>query len=199
MKNKKFLIIFVFICSIIFCIFYYIFSLSGNNINISQEQIVEEALKEFNKYEANLEITVKSNKNENKYEVNQIVNNQYSKQEVMSPENLKNMIIELEENKLKILNSNLNMEKIYENYDYVLNNSLFLNTFANDYFNNNSEIYEKDGKIVVEIKLSNNPNTYIKYKYLYLDAKSYVPEKLEIKDITKNPYISIIYNDIKIK
>lgn len=199
MKNKKFLIIFVFICSIIFCIFYYIFSVSGNNINISQEKIVEEALKEFNNYEANLEITVKSNKNENKYEVNQIVNNQYSKQEVMSPENLKNMIIELEENRLKILNSNLNMEKIYENYDYVLNNSLFLNTFANDYFNNNSEIYEKDGKIVIEIKLSNNPNTYIKYKYLYLDAKSYVPEKLEIKDITKNPYISIIYNDIKIK
>lgn len=199
MKKQKFLIIFVFICSIIFCIFYYIFSVSGNNINISQEQIVEEALKEFNNYEANLEITVKSNKNENKYEVNQIVNNQYSKQEVMSPENLKNMIIELEENKLKILNSNLNMEKIYENYDYVLNNSLFLNTFANDYFNNNSEIYEKDGKIIVEIKLSNNPNTYIKYKYLYLDAKSHIPEKLEIKDITKNPYISIIYNDIKFK
>ncbi len=199
MKNKKFLIIFVFICSIIFCVFYYIFSVSGNNINISQEQIVEEALKEFNNYEANLEITVKSNKNENKYQVNQIVNNEYSKQEMMSPENLKNMIIELEKNKLKILNSNLNMEKIYENYDYVLNNSLFLNTFANDYFNNDSEIYEKDGKIIVEIKLSNNPNTYIKYKYLYLDAKSYVPEKLEIKDITKNPYISIIYNDIKIK
>lgn len=199
MKKQKFLIIFVFICSIIFCIFYYIFSVSGNNINISQEQIVEKALKEFNNYEANLEITVKSNKNENKYEVNQIVNNEYSKQEMMSPENLKNMIIELEKNKLKVLNSNLNMEKIYENYDYVLNNSLFLNTFANDYFNNDSEIYEKDGKIVVEIKLSNNPNTYIKYKYLYLDAKSYVPEKLEIKDITKNPYISIIYNDIKIK
>lgn len=199
MKKQKFLIIFVFICSIIFCIFYYIFSVSGNNINISQEQIVEKALKEFNNYEANLEITVKSNKNENKYEVNQIVNNEYSKQEMMSPENLKNMIIELEKNKLKVLNSNLNMEKIYENYDYVLNNSLFLNTFANDYFNNDSEIYEKDGKIIVEIKLSNNPNTYIKYKYLYLDAKSYVPEKLEIKDITKNPYISIIYNDIKIK
>lgn len=199
MKNKKFLIIFVFICSIIFCIFYYIFSVSGNNINISQEQIVEEALKEFNNYEASLEVIVKSNKNENKYEINQIVNNEYSKQEVMSPENLKNMTIELEKNKLKILNSNLNMEKIYENYDYVLNNSLFLNTFANDYFNNNSEIYEKDGKIIVEIKLSNNPNTYIKYKYLYLDAKSYMPEKLEIKDITKNPYISIIYNDIKIK
>ncbi len=199
MKKQKFLIIFVFICSIIFCFFYYIFSVSGNNINISQEQIVEEALKEFNNYEANLEITVKSNKNENKYEVNQIVNNEYSKQEMISPENLKNMIIELEKNKLKILNSNLNMEKIYENYDYVLNNSLFLNTFANDYFNNNSEIYEKDGKIIVEIKLSNNSNTYIKYKYLYLDAKSYVPEKLEIKDITKNPYISIIYNDIKIK
>lgn len=199
MKNKKFLIVFVFICSIIFCIFYYIFSDSGNNINRSQEQIVEDVLKEFNNYEANMEVTVKSNKNENKYEIKQIVNNDYSMQEIISPENLKNMIIELEKNKLKILNSNLNMEKIYENYDYVLNNSLFLNSFTNDYFNNNSQIYEENGKIVVEVKLSNNPNTYIKYKYLYLDAKSYVPEKLVIKDITQNPYISIIYNDIKIK
>ncbi len=199
MKNKKFLIIFVFICSIIFCIFYYIFSVSGNNINRSQEQIVEDVLNEFNNYEANIEVTVKSNKNENKYEINQIVNNDYSKQEVISPENLKNMIIELEKNKLTILNSNLNMEKIYENYNYVLNNSLFLNTFTNDYFNNNSEIYEENGKIVVEIKLSNNLNTYIKYKYLYLNAKTYIPEKLVIKDISQNPYISIIYNDIKIK
>ncbi len=199
MKNKKFLIIFVFICSIIFCIFYYIFFVSGNNINRSQEQIVEDVLKEFNTYEANIEVTVKSNKNENKYEIKQIVDNDYSKQEVVSPENIKNMTIELDKNKLKILNSNLNMEKIYENYDYILNNSLFLNSFSNDYFNNNSEIYEENGKIVVEIKLSNNPNTYIKYKYLYLDAKSYVPEKLLIKGITKNPYISIIYNDIKIK
>lgn len=199
MKNKKFLIIFVFICSIIFCIFYYIFSVSGNNINRSQEQIVEDVLNEFNNYEANIEVTVKSNKNENKYEINQVVNDDYSKQEVISPENLKNMIIELEKNKLKILNSNLNMEKIYENYNYVLNNSLFLNTFTNDYFNNNSKIYEEDGKIVIEIKLSNNLNTYIKYKYLYLDAKTYVPEKLVVKDISQNPYISIIYNDIKIK
>lgn len=199
MINKKFLIIFVFICSIIFCIFYYIFSDSGNNINRSQEQIVEEVLNGFNNYEANMEVTVKSNKNQNKYEINQVVDNEYSKQEVVSPENLKNMIIELEKNKLKILNSNLNMEKIYENYDYVLNNSLFLNSFTNDYFNNNSEIYEEDGKIVVEIKLSNNSNTYTKYKYLYLNAENYAPEKLVIKDITKNPYISIIYNDIKIK
>ena len=47
MKNKKFLIIFVFICSIVFCFFYYNFFKSGNNINRSQEQIVEDILKEL--------------------------------------------------------------------------------------------------------------------------------------------------------
>jgi len=91
------------------------------------------------------------------------------------------------------------MEKIYENYECILNNSLFLNTFSSEFFNNSSKIYEEDEKIVIEIKLPNNSNTYIKYKYLYLDAKSYEPQKLVIKDITQNPYISIIYKDIEIK
>lgn len=199
MKNKKFLIIFVFICSIVFGFFYYNFFKSGNNINRSQEQIVEDILKEFNNYEANIEVTVKSNKNENKYEMNQIIKGNYSKQEIINPDNIKNLTIELEENKLKILNSKLNMEKVYENYECILNNSLFLNTFSNEFFNNNSKIYEEDEKIVIEIKLPNNSNTYIKYKYLYLDAESYEPEKLVIKDITQNPYISIIYKDIEIK
>ena len=199
MKNKKFLIIFVFICSIVFFFFFYNFFKSGNNINRSQEQIVEDILKEFNNYEANIEVTVKSNKNENKYEMNQIIKGNYSKQEIINPDNIKNLTIELEENKLKILNSKLNMEKVYENYECILNNSLFLNTFSNEFFNNNSKIYEEDEKIVIEIKLPNNSNTYIKYKYLYLDAESYEPEKLVIKDITQNPYISIIYKDIEIK
>ena len=156
-------------------------------------------MKEFNNYEANIEVTVKSNKNENKYEMNQIIKGNYSKQEIINPDNIKNLTIELEENKVKILNSKLNMEKVYENYECILNNSLFLNTFSNEFFNNNSKIYEEDEKIVIEIKLPNNSNTYIKYKYLYLDAESYEPEKLVIKDITQNPYISIIYKDIEIK
>jgi outer membrane lipoprotein-sorting protein len=199
MKKQKFLIIFVFICSIVFCILYYNFLKSGNNINRSQEQIVEDILKEFNNYEANIEVTVKSNKNENKYEMKQVVKDKYSKQEILNPDNIKDLTIELEENKLKILNSKLNMEKIYENYECILNNSLFLNTFSSEFFNNSSKIYEEDEKIVIEIKLPNNSNTYIKYKYLYLDAKSYEPQKLVIKDITQNPYISIIYKDIEIK
>ena len=199
MKKQKFLIIFVFICSIVFCILYYNFLKSGNNINRSQEQIFEDILKEFNNYEANIEVTVKSNKNENKYEMKQVVKDKYSKQEILNPDNIKDLTIELEENKLKILNSKLNMEKIYENYECILNNSLFLNTFSSEFFNNSSKIYEEDEKIVIEIKLPNNSNTYIKYKYLYLDAKSYEPQKLVIKDITQNPYISIIYKDIEIK
>jgi len=62
---------------------------SGNNINRSQEQIVEDILKEFNNYEANIEVTVKSNKNENKYEMKQVVKDKYSKQEILNPDNIK--------------------------------------------------------------------------------------------------------------
>ena len=90
------------------------------------------------------------------------------------------------------------MEKIYDNYEYALNNNLFLNTFIQDYKNNDSYCYEEDDKIILKTELSSNSNTYIKFKELYLDKKTGLPKELIIKDNTKNTYISIIYNDIKI-
>ena len=63
--RKRIMYIFVLICIIFFMIFYYIFLLSGNNINRNQKEFVEEILKKLKSYEANLTVVVNSNKNNN--------------------------------------------------------------------------------------------------------------------------------------
>lgn len=198
MKLKKLVFIFVLICIIVFFIFYYIFSKFGNNKVINQDEFVDNILN-MQGYEANIEVKVTSNKNENYYEMFQYVENNNSKFIVNSPDSIKGMTVELENHKLRITNTKINMEKIYDNYEYALNNNLFLNTFIQDYKNNDSYCYEEDDKIILKTELSSNSNTYIKFKELYLDKKTGLPKELIIKDNTKNTYISIIYNDIKIK
>lgn len=198
MKNRKIMFIFVFICIIVFFSLYYIFVKLGNNKIRSQDEIVDNILNNLNNYEANIKVKVCSNKNENYYEMYQIVNNKYSKSVINSPDNIKGVTIELKDNKLKISNTKLNMERTYEDYQLIMNNSLFLNVFINDYLNNESKTYEENDYIVFSTKLSNNQNTYIKYKELYVD-KTGKPKELIIKDDTKKTCISIQYNDIKIK
>lgn len=200
MGFKKIMFIFVFICIIIFGIFYYNFFLLGNNIiSRSQEEIVDNILNDLSSYEADITVRVISNKNENYYNMYQIVDNEYSKCTINSPDNIKGLSMELGDGKLKITNAKLNMEKTYDNYEVILNNSLFLNVFANDYKNNESKTYEENDYIVFSSKLNNNQSTYIKYKELYVDKKTGFPKELIIKDNTKKTCISIIYNDIKIK
>ena len=129
----------------------------------------------------------------------QEVSEKNSKTIINSPENIKDMIIEINDNTLKITNTKINMEKIYEEYDGILNNDLFLNKFTKDCENNNFKFYEKNEKIILETILNNNSSTYIKYKELYLDKKTNLPTELIMKDNTKKACIRIIYNDIKIK
>lgn len=199
MNFKKLMFVFVFICISIFFIIYYIFSSFGNNKFRNQNEIVDNILNRFNNYEANILVTITTNKNENNYEMFQEVSEKNSKTIINSPENIKDMIIEINDNTLKITNTKINMEKIYEEYDGLLNNNLFLNKFAKDCENNNFKFYEKNEKIILETILNNNSSTYIKYKELYLDKKTNLPTELIMKDNTKKACIRIIYNDIKIK
>lgn len=199
MNSKKLMFVFVFICISIFLIIYYIFSSFGNNKFRNQNEIVDNILNSFNNYEANILVTITTNKNENNYEMFQEVSEKNSKTIINSPENIKDMIIEINDNTLKITNTKINMEKIYEEYDGLLNNNLFLNKFAKDCENNNFKFYEKNEKIILETILNNNSSTYIKYKELYLDKKTNLPTELIMKDNTKKACIRIIYNDIKIK
>ena len=199
MNSKKLMFVFVFICISIFLIIYYIFSSFGNNKFRNQNEIVDNILNKFNNYEANILVTITTNKNENNYEMFQEVSEKNSKTIIKSPENIKDMIIEINDNTLKITNTKINMEKIYEEYDGILNNDLFLNKFTKDCENNNFKFYEKNEKIILETILNNNSSTYIKYKELYLDKKTNLPTELIMKDNTKKACIRIIYNDIKIK
>lgn len=199
MNFKKLMFVFVFICISIFFIIYYIFSSFGNNKFRNQNEIVDNILNKFNNYEANILVTITTNKNENNYEMLQEVSEKNSKTIINSPENIKDMIIEINDNTLKITNTKINMEKIYEEYDGILNNDLFLNKFTKDCENNNFKFYEKNEKIILETILNNNSSTYIKYKELYLDKKTNLPTELIMKDNTKKACIRIIYNDIKIK
>lgn len=199
MKSKKLLLIFVLICITIFFVFYYNFFILGNNINRSQDEIVDNIINKTNEYEANIDVKVISNKNENDYKMYQIVNDEKSIQIVDEPENIKGLEIENISNKLIIRNTKLNMEKIYDQYEFLLNNSLFLNVFIEDYKKNTSKIYEENDELIFEVKLDSSKSTYIKYKELHVDKISGVPRQLIIKDNTKKTCISIIYNDIKIK
>lgn len=199
MKSKKLLFIFVFICITIFFIFYYNFFILGNNINRSQEEIVDNIINKMNEYEANIEVKVISNKNQNCYRMYQNVNSEKSILRINAPDNISGLVIENNKNKLIIRNTKLNMQKLYEDYEFVLNNSLFLDVFVEDYKNNNSKIYEENNEFILEINLENSKSTYVKYKELHVDKKTGKPKELIIRDNTKKVNISIIYNDIKIK
>ena len=100
--NKKNLLIFVFICITVFSFFYYIFLKFGNNNN--KGKIVDEILNSFNVYEADIEVTVYSNKNTNIYNMHQIVNHKISKSIVENPKEINGLVLELNEEKLQIKN-----------------------------------------------------------------------------------------------
>jgi len=197
-KLKK-IVIFVIIFCIIFGILYYKKFLFGNNIikNRSEEDI----LNSFENYSAEINVTITSNKTTNEYTIYQEVNCDYSMQEILKGQNIEGLKIELNKNILKVSNSKLKLEKIYENYNNLLNNAMFLNSFSLDYKNeeNETNYYKDNEEIVLEVKLNNNQNTYIKYKKLYLKEKTLKPKKLEMKDNTKKETICIIYNNVELK
>lgn len=196
--NKKAVFIFAVICIIVFFIFYYIFCLFGNNKDRNQNEFVEDILKKLECYEANIDVIIRSNKNENRYNMQQIVDKDYSKLILNTPDNVKGLILEINNKTLRVSNRKIEMEKIFENYKFINDNLLFLSTFIEDYKDNKSTIYEENGEIFIEILLKHN-NTYIKSKTLYLDKQTNMPNRLIIKDEAQNINTSIIYNDIKIK
>ncbi len=196
--TKKFVFIFAIICIIVFFIFYYISGEFGNNKFRKQNEFVEDIFEKLEKYEANIDVIIKSNKNENIYNMIQIVDKDYSKLILNSPKSINGLVLEINKDVLRISNRNIEMEKIFEKYKASNDNLLFLNTFIKEFNNNKSTIYEENGEILIELLL-NNDNTYIKSKVLYLDKETKLPKRLIIKDNAQNINTSIIYNDIKIK
>lgn len=197
---RKMLLFIGVLCLIVFCFFYYKTLKFGNNINNKKgEELIDYILNDMEKYESNIEVTVYSNKTENRYVIKQKVEEGKSIQKILEPKNLEGMEIELYENCLKIKNPKLNLEKVYEKYEVIFNNSLFLDVFARDYKENISKCYELENEIILETEIKNQTNTYAKYKELHISKDSKSVTSMIIKDKNKNVRVNIKYNDIEIK
>ena len=201
MNKKKFL--FIFLIIFVFIFFIFIFNnmtkkiKSGNNM--SSQEIVDYILN-INSYKAKVTVNVNSNKNKNKY----ILRQEYCKedgfiQEAEEPENIKGVKIVKKDNSLIIQNTELDLKKIFENYNELENNCLNLNNFINEYkINSNSSFEDNNDYLILKVK-SSTDNKYYKNEKLYIDKVKRIPIKLLIQDNNQNTTILIEYNEIELK
>lgn len=207
-KSKQKIIIITIIIAIAIVIFVSIFFKinykkinTGNNILNKTLDEVQEYICNINSYEATMEVTINSNKNTNKYKIKQTHDENEDIQEILEPENVKGIKFIYKDNTLQIINTNLNLTKIYNNYPYIESNNLWLNDFLEEYKqadNENKEATENDEEVVLKLEVQNEDSN-IKYKELYLDKKTGNPTKLLIQDNNKNTVIYILYSEITIK
>ena len=194
LKKKKTLalVIVILVISIFFLIF--LFKMAKNNKfgnnNISQEESLKKILN-MTSYEAKIEVQVKSNKNTNTYKIYQeYEKDKKSIQEVLEPENIKGVRIEKTEEKLKLENTKLNLTTFFDRYDKININDLDLNSFILQYLEDEEKQTEEFREEIV-LKTKN--------KMLYLNKKTKLPTKMEIKEDNKNTKVYILYNEITIK
>ena len=207
LKSKKFLfILFIIVAiAILLTIISIIFSkksyetmnIGNNNLNKTLEE-VEDYILNIKEYTATIEVTVNSNKNSNKYLIKQIHKEKNDEQEVLEPETIKGVKLTYKDSSLKVENSKLNLEKIYNNYPYIESNILWLNSFIEEYKNSTQKgISEKNEKIIMQIRRKNDKKTAI--EELILDKKTLKPTQLSIMDNNKNTIVYILYNEIELK
>ena len=203
MKFKKTIIIFIIVLILILGVILiknnYKTSKNGNNISNKSADEIENLILNIGSYEANANITIKSNKNQNTYVVKQKYNKEGNlyRQEILEPSRIAGTLIQYDGKDLTIKNTNLNVKKIYENYSYIESNILSLASFIEDYKQSESkEIKEENGIVTLQVKLSNN-NKYTMKKTLYINKNENKIEKMEIKDTTQNVRIYILYNEIE--
>ena len=168
----------------------------GNNM--SSQEIVDYILN-IKSYKSNISVQVNSNKNTNKYVLEQEYNAENgSTQIVIEPSNIAGVKIVLKDGNLKVENTNLNLSKIFEDYKGLEDNSLDLISFIEDYKkNNNSSFEENDDEIVLKTK-NDNQNKYHQNKILYINKENRIPTKLIIEDNNQKTTINIQYNSIEI-
>lgn len=169
----------------------------GNNISTTED--LQNYILNITSYEAKVEVTVQSNKTTNTYKLKQKYSKEGTfKQEVLEPENIAGTIIIQDGENLKLENTRLNLQKIYENYNYIANNNLCLEYFIKDFLESqDASTREENGSLILETTVKNE-SKYISKKVLYVDTKTGKPTKMEIKDHTQNTIVYILYNEINI-
>ena len=168
---------------------------TGNNK--SSQEMVNDVLN-IKSYNATIEVEVKSNKNQNKYIIEQSYKNENeNSQEVIEPSNISGVKVIKENGVLKLENSKLNLISVFENYSYLSENDLDLSSFVNDYKNNkNSNYTENDNEIIIKTENINSKNKTI--KKLYINKKNGKIEKMEIEDTNKKIAVYILYREVNV-
>ena len=119
-------------------------------------------------------------------------------QEVIEPSNIAGVRIENDGTNLKIENSQLSLNTILENYNYLGDNCLDLYSFIEDYKQDGkAKFEEKDTEIIMKAS-SNINNIYVQEKILHIDKKTHNPTQMEIKDNKQKTTIYILYNEVKV-
>ena len=169
----------------------------GNNITNKSIQEIEEYILNISSYEAELEVTVQSNKNTNKYILKQkYINSKLEEQVVVEPSNIEGLTILYENGKLTVNNTKLNLQTVYDNYEEITQNNLWLNSFIEEYKNNNNRSISEDSNYV--IMTVNTTNNYEKVETLYINKNTGNPEKMIIQDKNQKNMVYILYNEIRI-
>ena len=201
-KNKilKKIIIMISMIAIFFTAFFYLIKSKKIKIgnNSSSQEMIQNILN-ISSYESIIEVEVNSNKNMNRYVIKQnYITPDISEQEILQPENIQGIKITKTKNELKVQNTNLNITKIYNEYQYMTDNCMDLNTFIESYKQKGEQEYkEKNNEIILETKNENNP--YTKYRILYISKDTGKPTRMEIKDNSKKTLIYILYKEVKFK
>ena len=196
MKKSLKIILIILIISIVLIFlmqFTYKSITTGNNISKSSDDLIEYILN-ISSYEAKLEATITSNKTTNIYVLEQYyMKPNYSKQIIKEPKNIENLEIIYNGNNLEIKNTNLGLSKIYDNYNYLNENVLWLNSFLEN-CNNKYNIEENNKEIILITEIE-------KYNYkgkLYINKETSLPSKIEIFDNNNKIKIYIEYKEIKL-
>lgn len=90
------------------------------------------------------------------------------------------------------------MSTTFENYNYIVENKLWLNSFIEDYKKyNNAKMISQNDEIILEVKCEDT-NKYNVYKKLYIDKKTGKPTKMIVQDINQKTLVYILYTEIEI-
>ena len=200
-NNKKVILFIVIIILVIICSIIIFKNLTknkkiGNNMN--SQEIVDSILN-LNSYKAKVYVQVNSNKNQNKYILEQEYNSENGcVQNVIEPANIAGVKITKKDDTLSIENSELDLKTIFENYKGLEDNSLDLINFITEYReNSNSSFEEKDEEFIMTTN-SERQNKYLKNKTLYINKERVLPTKLVVQDNNQNTTIIIEYNEIEL-
>lgn len=199
-KKKTILIIIViltFAITLTFLILNYKNSKNGNNTTSKSEEDIVNNILNIKNYSARLDITIETNKNKTKYIVSQKIENGVATQEVEEPENIAGIKTEYDGTNLKISNNKLNLETTFQNYNYVVENRLWLDSFIEEYKTiQNTKKQIINNEIILEVRKNDSPYNVI--KKLYIDKNNGMPTKIIVQDINQKTLVYILYTEITI-